>query len=172
MNNISYSIPWDKTVSVVTYTILIVFTVLSILLIYQLFKKPNYFIISALIMFIAIPLIAYIYAPREYVINKNGLTIKLGISSILIPKSEISSIYSIPTEKMNKTNKSFASGGLFGYYGKFENKTLGSFKMYTGRFDSLIMIVTNNGDKIIISPVNPKNFINKLNDITTEKEKM
>jgi bifunctional DNA-binding transcriptional regulator/antitoxin component of YhaV-PrlF toxin-antitoxin module len=44
--------------------------------------------------------------------------------------------------------------------------------MYTGRFDSLIMIVTNNGDKIIISPVNPKNFINKLNDITTEKEKM
>lgn len=170
MNNISYSIPWDKTVSVVTYTILIVFTVISILLIYQLFKKPNYFIISALIMFIAIPLIAYIYAPRGYVINENGLTIKLGISSIIIPMSEITRIYNIPKEQMNNTNKSFASGGLFGYYGRFENKTLGSFKMYAGRFDSLIIIVKSNGDKIIISPEKPKSFINNLNDISTEKE--
>lgn len=162
MNNYSFNIPWDRTVSLVTYSIVIVFTILSVILTYQLLKKGNIYIIITLITFVLTPTLAYIYSPKKYLIKNHNLIIEQGIGSIVIRLNDISHISAVSKDQMKNTTRSFASGGLFGYFGKFNNKSLGSFKMYAANFDGLVLIKLSNGNKLVLSPDNVELFIEML----------
>jgi len=97
----------------------------------------------------------YAYSIKAYQILDESLLIKRAFSKFdkAIPLAEIESV-SIPNEADFKyTVRTFGNGGLFGYYGLYANKTLGSFRMYaTNKANRILIILKDGKGKIVLSP--------------------
>ncbi|RYY97680.1 MAG: hypothetical protein EOO11_10230 [Chitinophagaceae bacterium] len=50
-------------------------------------------------------------------------------------------------------------GGLFGYYGRFANRALGSMTWYATRRDGGLLIHLGGGKKILITPDDPGSLL-------------
>lgn len=78
------------------------------------------------------------------------------IGKIKIPRSKIIIIEHINVEILDKSIRTFASGGLFGYLGYFKNDNLGNYQTYITEKKKLTMIITSrnkfimNCDNILI----------------------
>ncbi|MDZ7614650.1 MAG: PH domain-containing protein [Flavobacteriaceae bacterium] len=60
------------------------------------------------------------------------------------------------TDKQLKwTIRTLGVGGLFGYFGYFWNREIGSMIWYTSQQKNRILITLKNEDKIVISPDDP-----------------
>ena len=58
--------------------------------------------------------------------------------------------------------RTFGVGGLYGYYGKFYNRTFGSMTWYATRRDKLVLVKFQNKKKIILTPDEPVALIAAL----------
>ena len=101
-------------------------------------------------LFILLGVIQTIFMPYLYVIDKDYLVIKRFLFPIKIKISEIESIRRIEKEEMKYTGKPF-NIGFFGYSGNYTKDALKDFKMYSGSMKDLILITTDNGNKIVVS---------------------
>ena len=112
------------------------------------------FLLNAGIIFflLAVLLFCYLWSVQYYLTDQNQLIIKRRIGSKIILFDSISAVTVLTTKDMFGTIRTFGNGGLFGYYGKFYNRTLGSITLYTTQRKNRILIRTKGGDKIIISP--------------------
>ncbi len=96
---------------------------------------------------------AYIFSPRGYFIDHDGITIKRPLRDVLIKLSDIKSISAINKEIMNaNVYRAFGSGGLFGYFGEFTFGRSGLMTWYATRTGNYVLIETNVGRKIILTP--------------------
>jgi Bacterial PH domain len=97
----------------------------------------------------------YIYSVTSYQVADQALIINRPFSKSdkVIPYSEIDSAY-LPDKKDFKwTIRTFGNGGIFGYYGYYANKKLGSFRMYaTNRKNRIIVVLKKQHEKIVLSP--------------------
>ncbi|WP_340103628.1 PH domain-containing protein [Rhodohalobacter sp. 8-1] len=78
-----------------------------------------------------------------------------------IPYSSIRRVDNKPIAMMGSL-RLFGIGGVFGYIGNFKNSILGHYKAYVTHRKKTVLIVTDNDQKILISPDAPKEFINSL----------
>ena len=101
-------------------------------------------------LFILLAVIQTIFMPYQYVIDKGYFIIRRFLFPIKIKMSEIESIRRIEKEEMKYTGKSF-NIGFFGYSGNYTNDVLKDFKMSSGSMKDLILITTDNGNKIVVS---------------------
>ena len=74
--------------------------------------------------------------------------------AITINKADVEAIEPITDKDLRGCFRKFASGGLFGYIGKFNSPKLGDFYMYAGTFKAqrLLLIRLKNGKRYVISP--------------------
>lgn len=78
-------------------------------------------------------------------------------------KSQIMSAALLDEESLKGSIRTFGVGGLFGYFGKYFNRTLGSMTWYATRKDNFVLILTNDDKKIILTPNEPDKFLANLN---------
>lgn len=78
-----------------------------------------------------------------------------------IPVSSIRRVESKPIAMMGSI-RTFGIGGVFGYIGNFKNSVLGHYKAYVTHRKKTVLIVTDDNQKILISPEDPNEFINSL----------
>jgi hypothetical protein len=78
-----------------------------------------------------------------------------------IPVSSIRRVENKPITMMGSI-RTFGIGGVFGYIGKFKNSILNNYTAYVTHRKKTVLIVTDNDEKILISPDDPKEFINSL----------
>lgn len=95
---------------------------------------------------------AWIFSILTYTLTEDFLIIHRPIGSVKIPIKEIKEIRHLDKFNMFGTIRTFGSGGLFGYYGKFYIPKLGHVNMFCTQRIHQILIITKDEKKRIISP--------------------
>lgn len=112
---------------------------------------------AALILFVTIGL-CYILHPTSYSLNKDVLIIQRPVKPVVIQRNDIAGIYFLTDKQLNWTIRTLGVGGLFGYFGYFYSREIGSMKWYTSHRKNRILLIMKNEDKIVISPDDPLLF--------------
>jgi len=107
-------------------------------------------------------LIAYAFRPNNYSISDDKLLIHRMVGDVKIMRSDIKSVEMIDESKVKNSIRTFGSGGFFGSYGKFWNSTLGSMTWYVTRKNNFVLVETNDGKKIILTPDKPEELVYSL----------
>jgi hypothetical protein len=112
-----------------------------------------------------LPLIAFgivlLYTPLKVSVKENGISIKQMKGEISISYSTINEIRRFDKCENSDCTRKFASGGVFGYLGYFENSKLGNFQMYATDLSKLVLIKTDNV-AYVISCKHPDLFIKSI----------
>lgn len=158
-----YSIHWDRSTLITHYSLLVVILVISTALIYSTIRHANvfYLYLGILLFSIVGPTIyLYTYVPKKFVITEDTIEVLKVRGKHVFVKENVFEIKRIDKELLKKSIRTMASGGFFGFWGSFKNKTLGEYKMYGGSFkENLVLIVMNNGKKIVLTPEDPERFV-------------
>ncbi|QRQ99853.1 PH domain-containing protein [Dyadobacter sandarakinus] len=163
-NSTVYSASLDKMAKWVTagVTLLFLFIVLS-----PLFTDQNggwgTAVVSGVLLW-SIYLVCYGLRPAGYVIQSDRLTIRRPFKNAVILRSQIREVHLLDDEALKWSIRTFAVGGLFGYFGKFANTKLGSMTWYATRRTRAVLIRTVNDKKIIVTPDNAGDFVRRLGE--------
>jgi hypothetical protein len=124
---------------------------------------------GVIFVLLATLVVSYLFSTQNYLIDNNELVIKRPISERRISIADIEEIRLVGEADMTGTIRTFGNGGLFGYYGKYYNKTFGSMTLYTTQRANRVFIRTKSGSKIIISP-DDLSLIDKLKSALSNKQ--
>ncbi|HXS56398.1 MAG TPA: PH domain-containing protein [Hanamia sp.] len=103
--------------------------------------------------------IALAFRPINYMLTSDHLIIHRLFADVKIQRSQIKSVELLDKAATSCSIRTFGVGGLFGYYGKFANTKLGSMTWYATRRDGMILVITMDNRKIIVTPDDPNKFI-------------
>lgn len=163
MNNRYFKASLDtlaKNLSIVLAVLFAIIIVLHIWLIKDSGKMVSLFVIALLLI---IYLSAYLFRPQGYIITNEALIIKRSVSPVTILRSNITSTEQLSNNSLSGSIRLFGVGGLFGYFGKFSNRKLGTMTWYaTRRNSNVVVVITADQKKIILTPDEPVAFLAAL----------
>jgi aminopeptidase-like protein len=102
--------------------------------------------------------LVYLYSPQKIRVTNSSIEIIRIIKPVEIPIGNIITAKKYTSFGKTKSKRVFASGGLFGYYGRFSNNELGDFEMYATKLDELVLITTET-KRYLISCESSEKFI-------------
>ncbi|MFZ9982093.1 MAG: PH domain-containing protein [Cyclobacteriaceae bacterium] len=111
----------------------------------------------------SILLFCYLFHVTGYELTAESLIIRRPAKNRRILFSEIREIKSVLREDLKWSVRTFGNGGVFGYYGKFYNTKFGSMTWYASQRDQFVMIILNDGEKVVLTP----DDLSFTNDIST-----
>jgi hypothetical protein len=106
--------------------------------------------------------LCYALHPVRYVITSQNLLIYSPLKNISFDTDQIIHVELLDDEKLKWTIRTFAVGGLFGYFGKFVNSQIGNMTWYATRRKSVVLVQTSDHKNIILTPDNPAAFVDTL----------
>jgi hypothetical protein len=115
-----------------------------------------------LLLLLIVYLRAFIFRPVSYEITNDSLIIHRPAKDITIPRERLNKVEIIDKEKMKSKTAVLGISGLFGYFGKFENKSIGNFTLYATRRNKTVLIETSDNKKVIVTPDKPSKFVKQL----------
>ena len=156
MKHLIFKASFDTTSVIITIAVFILFSFLGYNNVKSILNSKSgmfpWYNLGMLAFIIVFFLAMYLFSIKNYEITEDKFLINRPIGKISINLADIKAykIYdpSIAVESM----RSFGNGGIFGYYGKFYNPNIGSMTYYTTQKKNRILIMTFQGDKIVISP--------------------
>lgn len=148
-----------KTAVVITVAITVLFACIIML---PFFISP--YTINGMTLFISVILlmvyiITFLFRPIGYRLTSTQLIVARPIKKIVLNKTEIRSVQLIEPSEITWSIRTFGSGGLFGYFGKFANRKFGAMTWYATRRNNIVLIKTISGKTIIITPDDPVLFV-------------
>ena len=102
------------------------------------------------------------YMPIRLKANDEKVTVRRLFGSLEIPLNEVIETRRIFKSDINGSVRTFGSGGLFGYLGRFKNDRLGNYTMYATELNNLILVRTSN-KKYVFSCSRPQEFVEFVN---------
>ncbi len=105
-----------------------------------------------LLLFIALLLGCYLFAPHYYRVENHNLIIVRPANNKTIKLSDIEEIRPVENNEMLGGIRTFGNGGLFGYFGKYYYPKIGKVNLYATQRKNRILIETKQGAKFIITP--------------------
>lgn len=108
-------------------------------------------------------LLAFLYRPIHYELRDDVLIVHRLLNDVTILRLSILTVEVLDKAQLNATTRLFGVGGLFGYFGKFRNKQLGTMIWYATRRDRTVLITTTEGKKILITPDETADFVKHFN---------
>jgi hypothetical protein len=154
-----YPATLDKFARFITIGICILFIILICQRIWAIQKLHDPALIAvqglSVVVMVLIILGCYLFAPQSYLLTDQGLTIKRHIGPVQLNLNEISDIRILNKDEIKGLIRTFGVGGLFGYFGKYYNKTIGKMTFYATNRANAILITTKQGKKIVITPDDP-----------------
>ena len=157
-----YKASLDKLAWIVTIIVTILFVgaaALQLALIKQMDSIVPATISIGLLLIYAI---AFAFRPAGYTVSNDQLIIHRPVKDVKIMKSDIQNAQVITKKDIGWAVRTFGVGGLFGYYGKFANSTIGNMTWYATRRDKPVLITTADNKKIIVTPDEPEQFVADL----------
>ena len=169
-NKSFYTIPfvWSRSVWVITFAFFIIWVGLSGYMLYEIFTQAeNTEPLIGLILFNLIMLPTMLacegLAPQRLEIGESQIVVLRRYKSVVINRDEIKSVEQLPANAMRGAIRTGGVGGLFGYYGKFYTRSIGSFSLYATGSENLFLIRKWNGTNIVISCAEPDKIIKVIN---------
>jgi len=115
------------------------------------------------ILLIIIPyILCYLYRSTGYQLTADQLIIHRPYKNKIIQRTQIRKAELLEKGALKWTVRVFGNGGLFGYSGKFTNTRIGVMTWYATRTNNMVLLRMHDGRKIVITPDNPKEFIDTL----------
>jgi hypothetical protein len=113
-----------------------------------------------IIVLTTILIIVYAYSPKYLRIDSDQLVLKQRFGNIIIPLDKISRL-----ENFRGVNniRIFASGGIFGYFGKYRNNYYIQYYAFAGDFDKAFTLRLTDGKVYVLSCDDPILFSKELN---------
>lgn len=143
----------NRSLSIKIVTSIVILACISLII----FSGRHTFLLILASLFALLIIWAYLLSPASYQIRNNNLIIWKNLGRKDFPNITQCSIIN---EKPPFTIRLFGNGGLFAGTGIFWNKKYGNFRVYvtTGKKLNMVLLNTKKG-KVVISPANPKAFI-------------
>jgi hypothetical protein len=149
-----FDAPWDRSLKVSTgFLLLLMVGLAGVFLAFELLVGP-------LVIALVIPAI-WALAPRSYTISGGELTVNRPIFPVRIPLATVRSVALVERAEAGTFLKVGGAAGVFGHYGRFYSRPLGSFRLYATRRDRLVVIDTEAG-RYVITPATPERFVEAL----------
>ncbi len=121
--------------------------------------------IGAAIRNIGVPLVdalvialAYAYSPRGYAIEDGSIVIRRLRGGVRFPLESIRQARAAEAGELDGCLRLWGSGGLFGYYGLFQNSKLGTMRWYVTNRNRAVVLLTDS-KPVVISPENSEEFL-------------
>lgn len=114
------------------------------------------------IIFLTTVIVGVGYMPIRLKANDEKVTVRRLFGSLEIPLNEVIETRRIFKSDINGSIRTFGSGGLFGYLGRFKNDRLGNYTMYATELNNLILVRTSN-KKYVFSCSRPQEFVEFVN---------
>ena len=110
----------------------------------------------ALVVTLIVPVIyTATWTPRYISVCDDHFVFKKMRGHIIIPVQTIRDVYEIDANSLKGSIRTFGSGGVFGYLGRFKNNILGNYSMYITEKKHLIAVKTH--DKTFVFNCNDPN---------------
>ena len=176
MNNSEslFTTSWGRITWVITIiALLISLAAIGFLLIFGALhlNAPNnigtVFIAVAVFEIISLILVA-IFAPGHYLLNSSSIKIRRIVGYIDIPIDSITSIEMLDKDTTKGSIRLMASGGFFGFFGRFRSPALGAYLVYATRSDHLVLIRRKDAIPVVLSPDDPEGFIEAVNNLLSD----
>ena len=116
------------------------------------------------ILFAVILLLSYVWSPRQFETDAANITIRKMWNSIVIPRESITESRLIEADEISGSVRLMGSGGLFGYYGKFNNSKLKTYNLQAGNRINLVLIKTAN-KTYVLTPDNREAFLKDVQGV-------
>jgi len=159
-----YKASLDKLAKAISF----LFVIISIFFLFF----PNFFSIEeqeeVKIIFFVIPflifisILCFILKPSYYILEDETIIIHRIFKDVKILRSDILKVELVPAEKLKWSIRTFGVGGLFGYFGKFYNRNIGSMTWYATQRENFVLIKTSKNN-IIITPDEAEDFVESYN---------
>ena len=164
-DTVFFQAPWDQKLTLMTLVsslVLIGSIVLVLWLALTLDSSPAVRFVLGLSLLLPLTALvgAALLAPRGYAIDRDCVRVERWVGAIRISLSEIRSVESLPAERLHGSIRTFGSGGLCGYYGRFRNAALGSYQMYATRSEGYVLIQA--AHPYVLTPETPDRFVDAL----------
>lgn len=115
-----------------------------------------------IIVFLATVVIGVGYMPIRLEADDETILIRRLFGTLEVSLSEVIEIRGILKTDIDHSIRTFGSGGLFGYLGRFKNDRLGSYTMYATALNQLVLIRTKH-KKYVFSCSCAKELIEYVN---------
>jgi hypothetical protein len=129
--------------------------------VYLYIDSPQLNSIIASTILVALLLATYYHHPIKYFIDSEQVTIQRPFRSAQINKRKIESVRVLQPQEMKDTLRSFGVAGLYGYFGTFSNRNIGSMLWYATQRQNYVLIQTQDKN-YILTPDNPHEFVQEL----------
>jgi hypothetical protein len=151
-----YKNPFDKTTKVISS--LTCLLLLSIIIKFWFDEDGLLIPVLVSILFAATLGLSYVWSPRQFETDAANITIRKMWQPIVIPRDTIIESRLLEADDIKGSIRLMGSGGLFGYYGKFNNSKLKTYNLQAGNRVNLVMIKT--ADKTyVLTPDNREDFL-------------
>jgi hypothetical protein len=147
---------WDNLVKGITVSVLIL--IISLIIIFSTVLDYLPLMIGIITLYGSIIIIPYLWAPQSYTLKGRTVIVKRLVGDL---KFQVKS----GPERWNWTwwgLRLFGSGGLYGYYGFFTFRNIGIVRMYATNRHNLVLLKDEKDRKILLSPTNSEEFIQRL----------
>lgn len=152
----------DHAAKIVTIGVTLLFAVIiavQISILKENYSTGSFFTIAVLLL---LYFGTYVYRPAGYILTDTKIIIKRPLFDKTIERSEIKSIKPLDKGELKWAMRTFGVGGLFGYFGRFANRSTGSMTWYATRRDKAVLIKTTHNKNIIVTPDDYQKFIVEL----------
>ncbi len=90
--------------------------------------------------------------PRGYTVSKESLIIHKLVGRRVVVLNDINAAFAVKPEALRWSLRTFGSGGLFGYFGKFYNDKFGDMTWYATRVSHFVMVELKDGRHLVLTP--------------------
>jgi hypothetical protein len=164
----TFEAPWDGKLTIATTLVSVLLGGSVVMLIWLALTQIPMLPLRLFLLFDALVLagvfvVCALMGPRGYSIRENTLRINRRLGSIDIPIASIREAGPLPPESLRGTWRTLGSGGFFGYYGRFRNRALGSFRMYATRSEGYVLVRADH--PYVLTPDAPDRMVAELQRI-------
>jgi hypothetical protein len=108
-----------------------------------------------------VALAGWALAPTGYAVEGGTLRVERRLRPVAIPLAEVTAVGRVAELWSGGAARIGGSSGFFGHYGRFWNRTLGSFRLYATRTHDLVLLDVP-GDRFVLSPDAPERFLEEV----------
>lgn len=161
-NKLFYTVPfvWNRMLWVMTFAVFALWLGVSCWQLYTIFTSEGAVVtLMSFLLFngimLATVLVCEGYAPQRLEIGEDKIVVLRRYNSVTIRRDEVKSVERLPDNAMRWAMRTGGVGGLFGYYGSYYSRTIGSFTLYATSFRNLYLIRKWDGKSVVISCSEP-----------------
>lgn len=114
-----------------------------------------------LLLFVLIPALTYSYSPLGYSVGPEGVRIHRLRGPVLVPLAAIRGARRAAPDELGGI-RTFGSGGLFGFFGRFWSRRFGHYRAYVTHRHNLVVVEAER--VYLLSPERPDDFLHRLRE--------